>query len=315
MAWPASVRHLWEGPHRRARRNLSAYLDGDLVPAEEAWMERHLGECSACREELEGLQETLRLLRELPRVPLPRTFVLREVPAPRGVWPWLSYQWVWTSLKGATVAAAVLLAVFLSLDLASQGLPSAPPWAGREAPGEVTGAIAELPFTPSPVPAFRGVTALAQAPSTPEIVPRATVVAERVVEKVVTQVVEKPVEKVIKETVVLEKPRGLAPAPALGISPTPAAVEAGSVTADIAPTAAPATAEAKRVETATPTATTAVTPTISKLKEEPIQEAVVESPPARGRPWRWLEGAVFAILLALGGFLWAARRERHRLGL
>ncbi|HKS68809.1 MAG TPA: zf-HC2 domain-containing protein, partial [Ktedonobacterales bacterium] len=64
------------------RERLSAYLDGELAPGDDAALERHLATCAECRDELAGLREVRALLRALPQPALPRSFAL---PATTGV--------------------------------------------------------------------------------------------------------------------------------------------------------------------------------------------------------------------------------------
>jgi anti-sigma factor RsiW len=49
--------------HRRVPGQMSAYLDGDLGTQGRARVERHTGRCPQCRRLLEGLRETVGLLR------------------------------------------------------------------------------------------------------------------------------------------------------------------------------------------------------------------------------------------------------------
>jgi anti-sigma factor RsiW len=72
--------------HARAARHLSAYLDGELAPAERRAIEAHLAVCAACREELDALAQVKRLLGRLP-----------EVEPPAGLW---------ASLRARAVAPA-----------------------------------------------------------------------------------------------------------------------------------------------------------------------------------------------------------------
>ncbi len=51
--------------HRAVRRRLSALLDRALPPDERRRAEAHLAACAACRDELDALRRTLRLLREV----------------------------------------------------------------------------------------------------------------------------------------------------------------------------------------------------------------------------------------------------------
>jgi anti-sigma factor RsiW len=57
--------------HVDIQRRLPAYCGGDLEPAEQQLVERHLAECPACRAELAEQQTTLRLIRGTPEVEPP----------------------------------------------------------------------------------------------------------------------------------------------------------------------------------------------------------------------------------------------------
>ncbi len=79
----ASTRHPtdWE----RQREQLSAYLDGELSPAERAALERHLPTCAQCQTELAALRRVRATLAALPSPALPRSFALpRSVALPTG---------------------------------------------------------------------------------------------------------------------------------------------------------------------------------------------------------------------------------------
>ena len=97
--------------HRRRQEKLSAYMDERLDLSERQELERHLEFCSLCQEELESLRTTVALLRRMPQVPVPRSFMLTEASVIR-VAPW-TVRYV-GPLRYATAAAAVLfLAVAL----------------------------------------------------------------------------------------------------------------------------------------------------------------------------------------------------------
>ena len=55
---------------------LSDYLDQRLTPAERSRVDGHIQTCWDCRRELQGLQETVHLLRNTPVVPVPRSLAL-----------------------------------------------------------------------------------------------------------------------------------------------------------------------------------------------------------------------------------------------
>jgi len=58
--------------HARLRRQLSAYLDGELTPADAEEVRAHLARCEACGAELARLQSVKVLLRRLPERPVPQ---------------------------------------------------------------------------------------------------------------------------------------------------------------------------------------------------------------------------------------------------
>ena len=80
------VERLWHG---RMQILLSAYVDGEVTPSEVVRVEEHLAGCEECVSELESLRATSNLLRSLPDLEVPRSFTLREVPAPVGFTPQL----------------------------------------------------------------------------------------------------------------------------------------------------------------------------------------------------------------------------------
>ena len=124
---------------------LSEYMDGRLSPDRHRRVARHLEACSRCAGEMESLEQTVGLLRQVPMVGPRRSFVLGEeavgAPARRETrMPVLAY-------GAAAVVAVLLFAVVLSADLSgalSQGAPA--PAASR------TDAQVLLAATPSPQP-------------------------------------------------------------------------------------------------------------------------------------------------------------------
>lgn len=95
--------------HNRLQELLSAYIDGEASNSEVIEVEEHLSGCDECRAELDSLRATASLLRRLPQLDVPRSFVLTEAPAmviqrpPSIVW----------SARLATSAAALLLVALL----------------------------------------------------------------------------------------------------------------------------------------------------------------------------------------------------------
>ena len=48
---------LFKSEHQRVEERLSAYLDGELSPKEQAWVEKHLAQCADCAQNLRTLRE------------------------------------------------------------------------------------------------------------------------------------------------------------------------------------------------------------------------------------------------------------------
>lgn len=61
--------------HTRTVDALSAYLEGELPPAEKAAVEQHLATCIQCRTSLQRLRMTLGGLGHLRRAPAPSSFL------------------------------------------------------------------------------------------------------------------------------------------------------------------------------------------------------------------------------------------------
>lgn len=55
---------------------LSAFIDGQLSPEEQAQSETHLHDCAVCQQQLTELRQTIALLHALPQLKLPRSFTL-----------------------------------------------------------------------------------------------------------------------------------------------------------------------------------------------------------------------------------------------
>jgi anti-sigma factor RsiW len=90
---------------------LSAYIDGQLSAAERLTVERRLASDAALKAELEALQATVGLLRELQPVMPPRSFILDPATLPRQRWA------LFAPLRLATALVAVLLALTFTPDL------------------------------------------------------------------------------------------------------------------------------------------------------------------------------------------------------
>jgi hypothetical protein len=111
---------------------LSAYLDGQLSPAKRQALESHLGTCGQCQWNLQTLRTTVQWTRDLPVVPVPRTFTI-PVPAKPAREP--RWRWSLPVLQGATAVVALLFVFSVAGDLMLRGvLPASAPYVPR---GEV----------------------------------------------------------------------------------------------------------------------------------------------------------------------------------
>ena len=126
---------------------LSAYLDHQIAPAERARVEGHLADCTACRDELDGLRRTVMLLQALPRVPVPQAFTLSEArvgirrPEPRPAWVG------WTRGLAAVTAIALVAVVAVSLLNRPSWQPAAT--LARVGPTAATSQLAAQPAAPT----------------------------------------------------------------------------------------------------------------------------------------------------------------------
>ncbi len=108
------------------QETLSEYLDGRLRGKDLERVEQRLADCDACRLELEELQATVAIMRQLPMETPRRSFVMSAPPPePARSRPALALRapnWVYA---GAASVAALALAVTISVD-ATGGLTSDP---------------------------------------------------------------------------------------------------------------------------------------------------------------------------------------------
>jgi anti-sigma factor RsiW len=112
--------------HDHCQEDLSAFLDGQLTRRERARVERHLQQCATCRADLEALRGTVVLLRTMPQLRPPRSFLLpaSEAVRQRQV---RREQLAYVALRAATAVATVLLVLVVSGDMLTRfPLVSAP---------------------------------------------------------------------------------------------------------------------------------------------------------------------------------------------
>ncbi len=153
--------------HTETRRNLSAYLDDAVDPAEKAQIEAHLAQCGNCRQALAELEKTIGHLKGLPEVEPPPWLTVRimahvraEAAPRRSLWRWLFVPFqVKLPLEALALVFICVTGYFLARSNAPQGVPvlSSPP-AREEAPAPAPEAPAPVAQSPmmrknvSPVP-------------------------------------------------------------------------------------------------------------------------------------------------------------------
>jgi len=91
---------------------ISLYLDDALNPGTIRMVKNHLTSCAHCRVEVSEFQDTIKLLRGVPQMPEPRSFMIHvPVLSSRQL---LRLPLLW--MRGAAVAAAMVLMVIIGVD-------------------------------------------------------------------------------------------------------------------------------------------------------------------------------------------------------
>lgn len=138
--------------HHRLEEMLSAYIDDELSPQERAEAESHLKTCADCAWQLRTLRQTVTMVKELPAVPLRRSFTIPEAQP-------LRLPQVYLYLRGATALVALLLILMVAGEVVWQVVSlGRPPTAStvvvvrdQEAPPSPTiGGEEALDVAPSP---------------------------------------------------------------------------------------------------------------------------------------------------------------------
>lgn len=318
--------------HRFCRENLSPFLDGQLSAYERRRVERHLRECPDCRADFESLRQTVALLRTLPSVKLPRSFVL---PASEGVRQRETQRSrvAYGYLRLATVMATALLVLVISGDallrLASvqRPLPLNAPTGeftamdkGLPAPEALTTPVAE---TPAPSSAVRMESA-AEATAAPLRAPAAAEASDTPTSEVAADTRGLTVEAVPSQT--FARAAGAPPLP----TETPEAVGASPIqgpqptaTMRLVPQDAPAAATPMPEPTSGAPAARLI-PTVEMPSPQAVAvQAHPEAPPP-AQPaglWPritalqpllpWLEGSLALLVVSLlAATLWLRRKQR-----
>ena len=143
---------LWNR-HRRCLRLLSAYLDGEVTASERRMVAEHLSECGACTSELEELKMTVVLLRDLPDLPVPRSFTLEREPVPADGGTGLLRAARLATAAAGSLAAAMLVGT-MAVGVFIEGMDDSEPASDSPATMvEAAPAPAAQPMSAAPAPA------------------------------------------------------------------------------------------------------------------------------------------------------------------
>lgn len=107
--------------HRKIKSLLPLYGDKSLSPKERKAIEEHLQVCDECRAEWESLRWAISLVKEAPRVPAPRPFVVRAADLER-----TSVRTGFYVARAFTALATAAFILLLGFDLLTTALGKAP---------------------------------------------------------------------------------------------------------------------------------------------------------------------------------------------
>jgi hypothetical protein len=110
------LNRLFKSEHQRVEEMLSAYIDGELSPKEQARVEKHLAQCADCAQNLHTLRQTVALLGQLSPVTVPRAFTIRPAQVAQRD-RFFQTRRTYAYLRAATALATVLFAVVLAGDV------------------------------------------------------------------------------------------------------------------------------------------------------------------------------------------------------
>jgi anti-sigma factor RsiW len=110
------LNRLFKSEHQRVEELLSAYIDGELSPKEQARVEKHLTQCADCAQNLHTLRQTVALLGQLSPVAVPRAFTIRPTQVAQRD-RFFQTRRTYAYLRAATALATILFAVVLAGDV------------------------------------------------------------------------------------------------------------------------------------------------------------------------------------------------------
>lgn len=289
---------------------LSAYLDGELTPAEQDALEQRLAVDNDLRVELDSLEITVQLLKMAERVRVPRNFTLDPVaygrPVHQGFWGWL----IGVNRSPAfALGAAALAATLVAVSVLVTGQGAQAPIAGAEVAMEMAvdepmaAQMAEEPFAAEA--AEESVEEMAEEEALAEANPAEASEATTAVEGIMTP---SPLT-----TDGLGGGIPATPPPGGAIAPSPESTSAGE--ADMSSTSMAGEAEAEGAvppegaDRSDPSAGALYTQP-DDAQEEAIAPANGPSPEANIALWLRGGAAVSGLLAAISGYLWFRNRQR-----
>jgi hypothetical protein len=293
-------------PRHLDAEQLSSLIDGRLEAAERGGAEAHLAGCDRCRAARESLSATVALLRRLPAVEPPRSFLLPPtIQAPIELAerrPLLERLAPWTRAAGALAAA--LFVALVTVDIIG-GMGAQAPTANRE--------LAAAPARPAEPakPAEAAKPAPTSAPAARPAAPAAAPAAA-------PQPQDRAADSAKPAGAAAPQPTQAAPAPAAAAaSPAAAAAKVAAARPAASPAAAPARAAEPTVAESAAAGPTPIPPGFVATVPIPpptttLQPTPRPTPPPSGpalvkessslRPWQVVSG-LLAVTLLLASFL------------
>jgi len=147
MSRPTSQSH--SSGHRYARKRLSSYMDGQLSDREQARVQAHLQACPECRQDLRTLQWTKELAQQVPVLPVPRSFIVRQADLEPRAAAQARFRFT-RALAGLQTAAAVV-AVLLVAVVAGDWFPTGTHPAHEQAESAVAQREIDTQAVPEPL--------------------------------------------------------------------------------------------------------------------------------------------------------------------